>query len=159
MRTFEAAVASLALFAALGAAAGCGVACNPSTCYEGCCSADGRCMVPTAEYVNQFCGQGGGACQACSPNEHCQDGACAVSCTSDNCAGGCCGNGVCRSGGADDACGLGGGACQSCKDKGANYRCSANACATCVPSGQTCFVCSEDCCSGSCAPGTTRVCQ
>lgn len=147
---------ALAILLSLALAA-CDEECNRKTCYEGCCAKDGRCMVPTAEYLNQFCGAYGEACQDCGPEAKCSPTfTCVTTCTAQSCAGGCCQAGICKSGTALEACGAGGGACTDCAAKGESFRCVGHACTQCRVSGASCAV-DADCCSGSC-PVALSVC-
>jgi hypothetical protein len=95
-------------------AVGSGGASTPSTqCYDGS--------------HDNFCGNGGGQCQRCTPatngghcvaestgGGHCED---VGQCNSTNCAG-CCSGDICAEGSQDVACGGNGVACQNCAGDG-----------------------------------------
>lgn len=139
-------------------ASACAEPCNAVTCYEGCCGDDGRCMVASPDFANQFCGQKGQACHACGATATCSaSGTCVTTCSQDTCTGGCCSAGICRGGGDLDACGSGGGSCEDCSAQGANYRCTDRVCAQCRSSGSTCVL-GPSCCSMTCLVGSST-CQ
>lgn len=67
------------------------VACDASSCPDGCCSANGECVVPALQDVNA-CGDGGEACNSCSNDAiDCVGGTCIEDqpCL-DFCVDGCC---------------------------------------------------------------------
>lgn len=130
-------------------AAGC-YECNLDNCKDGCCSAQGVCIVqPTSDLE---CGLGGLLCQNCTekPGFACLQGTCQSKCNLSTCLGCCTENGVCvaPTSQTDMACGDRGTTCSSC---GANRTCErltptvTGKC--CSRSGRPCTV-SYDCCSG-----------
>jgi hypothetical protein len=87
--------------------------CNATTCPEGCCSADGTCVMSNA--LNA-CGFGGEPCESCPPGDFCK-GACVhwqADCNPSNCNGCCANQNLCSTGVSDYNCGQGGGGCQRC---------------------------------------------
>jgi len=101
---------------AVAASEGGSVSCNPSTCPQGCCSADGTCASAAALSDVDACGYGGGACEACLPGDTCLGGSCGheqYQCIQSSCAGCCDGHWFCATG-VGYACGHGGGLCQTC---------------------------------------------
>jgi hypothetical protein len=135
-------------------AAGC-YECNLDNCKDGCCSAQGVCIVaPTSDLE---CGMGGVLCQNCTekPNFGCIQNTCQSKCNTTTCLGCCTQTGACvpPASQTDTACGERGSVCMSC---GSGRRCErlstslAGQC--CNSSGKPCSQ-SYECCSGlTCRP-------
>jgi hypothetical protein len=97
--------------------------CGPTTCSQGCCSADGTCV--TVGGAINACGSAGEPCETCPPGDFCK-GSCVhfqANCGPSNCAGCCIGDGDCSTGVSDYACGQGGQQCQSCIPKSGTGQC------------------------------------
>jgi hypothetical protein len=89
--------------------------CNPQTCPQGCCDANGACQPGNG---TNACGQGGQICQFCPPNSTCQFGFCqAQGCGPMTCPG-CCNGQICLSGNDTGECGQFGQQCQNCSALG-----------------------------------------
>lgn len=130
-------------------AAGC-YECTQENCKDGCCSAEGVCIVaPTSDLE---CGMNGVLCQNCTdkPGFGCIQSTCQSKCNTTSCLGCCTQTGACVPPASQTvtACGGRGEVCTSC---GANQLCErlsvsiAGKC--CGRAGRTCNV-SYDCCSG-----------
>lgn len=142
------------LLATAALAAGC-YECNLENCKDGCCSAEGVCIVaPTSDLE---CGMGGLLCQNCTerPGFRCFQGTCQSQCNAINCEGCCTATGTCTlpQSQSNTSCGERGSICSSC---GTNRICqrliptAGGEC--CGSSGFSCFN-SYECCSGySCRP-------
>ena len=132
--------------------------CNADTCKDGCCSAQGVCIVAPTNDLE--CGLGGVLCQNCTarPGFGCIQNICQSKCGTANCLGCCTETGTCvaPTSQSDTACGDRGSVCTSC---GVNRTCErltptvAGKC--CGRASKTCMV-SYDCCSGlTCRPAGT----
>jgi len=127
--------------------------CDATTCAQGCCTSDGRC-VSVIDQTMVTCGGGGSQCQSCGTGQ-CINGQCQqVQCDASSCADGCCSSqGACLSYYQQDstACGTGATVCTSC----AGAECVAGQCqgAACGPGN-----CATGCCSseGQCLTGTQQ---
>jgi hypothetical protein len=92
------------------------VACNATTCPDGCCDANHVCQVPgTSQHA---CGGTlGAACSDCGTGT-CTNRACVAppTCNQQSCPNGCCSNvdGTCVSGGSNAECGNSGLTCDTC---------------------------------------------
>lgn len=124
--------------------------CNLENCKDGCCSAQGVCIVaPTSD---RECGMGGLLCQDCTekPNFRCIQSTCQSTCNATTCSGCCTQGGICLAPASqtDTACGGGGTVCTTC---GTGQRCERQASGLpgrcCTTAGRTCTR-SYDCCSG-----------
>jgi hypothetical protein len=93
----------------------CQAPCGPANC-DGCCTAEGACVVGTSAAA---CGAGGVSCEACTDGYTCNDFfgefACGPEpCGPQSCAGCCAGPFACLAGTSGLACGSGGEACVTC---------------------------------------------
>ena len=130
-------------------AAGC-YECNLDNCKDGCCSAQGVCIV--APSTDLECGLGGVLCQNCAERAgfSCQRSTCQPKCNNVTCLGCCTQTGVCVAPASqtETACGDRGSTCVSC---GANQFCERLTPSTpgkcCGRAGKTCGS-SYECCSG-----------
>lgn len=124
------------------------VACNATTCSDGCCDATGTCVRPGSSQA--ACGSGGGQCDVCEADETCDTGAChptTQECGPATCGDGCCNAQGCQPGNVQGACGTGGGTCNEC---GSSQACDATA-KKCTCTTTSC----PGCCEGdSCLLGT-----
>lgn len=135
-------------------AAGC-YECNLDNCKDGCCSAQGICIVaPTSD---KECGLGGLLCQDCTEKVGftCQQSQCKSRCSALSCDGCCTPTATCVSHRSMNtlSCGPRGEACVSC---GTNRTCQVTASTMsgkcCGQPGYACSV-SYDCCTGlTCRP-------
>ncbi|MBI5545379.1 MAG: hypothetical protein HY901_15955 [Deltaproteobacteria bacterium] len=143
-------IAPLCALGLLGAWA-CGpVDCDPTSCPNGCCSADGKCLVPEfydSWNLDRYCGVGGRACDDCSARGlSCASGVCASKCNPTNCDG-CCDGDTCRSE-SNASCGTGGVVCKTCRQ---SEKCSDGACVSCRGYGAYCSYDSQCCSSSGCS--------
>lgn len=138
-------VAALALAVLLS---GCSTwVCDPTTCDDGCCQADGTCAVANTQ---DRCGLHGAACQSCTSAQTCEKGVCELKCTPSKCPTGCCdasSNCITANNQSAKACGTYGRACVSCQS---NESCGTMGCGPkCTPNN-----CGLGCCTfeGQCIP-------
>ena len=128
--------------------------CGPTTCPNGCCDAQGRCIDPPTD---QECGGLGDQCTACAPGDSCKGGpagpggACGhaqPSCGPSNCKGCCVDNDWCDDGIHASDCGYGGQQCLPCYPPMGRGECVPN-----DGGGGTCStfeLCSALTCTGCC---------
>lgn len=139
--------------------------CNPKSCSDGCCDAEGRCIVEQTPESHQ-CGRGGAACMECSFDEKCDvdQGICVPKCSRETCNG-CCHEGTCLWSyceGADGQCyGCSEGFCSNgpittgpCGDPTQGVYCCAQQ--ACVSAGQPCTG-ELPCCGYAICAGTGTV--
>lgn len=165
-----------------GGTDGCGTLCAVVPDCNGCCTPDRVCKPGT---FNDFCGQGGLACQECTgaltcQNHLCSNSACEPSCdgkcvgAGNGCGGICTANGcdgccqqqatgpVCMPGDSQALCGKEGGECQECTSGKACVAgvcgCTADCSGKCMGASDGCgSTCASNDCDGCCT--TDKVCQ
>jgi len=115
--------------------------CNTSTCSQGCCNAQGQCVLYPYQSTSA-CGTGATLCQPCSGQ--CVNGQCqTATCNATNCSQGCCNaQGLCIlwASQSASACGTGANMCQPCSGQCVNGQCQT----TPACSGATC---AQGCCT------------
>lgn len=149
------------------ALAGCVTGCDPVSCPDGCCAADGACL---RNQNDGACGAHGAACAACPVGgPACVPipgnppvGSLCQECDSTTCPDGCCtADGHCDESGSHQSCGHAGSACVDCTLDGSICHEWYATCAECWPdcAGKACG--DSDGCGGSCeadcGPGLTCV--
>lgn len=127
--------------------------CDPSSCPQGCCAADGQCVTSA---TSSACGKSGGRCLDCAA----AGGSCTATgaycelpaCDKTTCPTGCCENKLCWTGASDAVCGTGGDPCADCSLGG--QLCQEQSCSgtpTCDATS-----CAGGCCrGGQCLAGTS----
>jgi hypothetical protein len=119
--------------------------CDDTTCADGCCTADGICIVSDGSSESgQSCGTGGNACVECPGGTACVQGQCV--CDASACPGCCDASGVCQAGDNTLSCGSNGAQCTRCSG---DTQCTNGSCNAPPP-------CGYDNCSGCCL---NNVCQ